>query len=725
MLRAIAAAALVASYLVAFAGVDPPAATAAATPDPVGATPDPVIAPDTAGSTPDPVTAPDQNTAPDPNGAVAALGAVGALAAPAAPVDVAAEPLDGAARVSFALPAGSDAATSFEVTPSVGGAPVSGAQSPIVVSGLTNGVEVTFTVTATNDSGTSPSSDPSAAVTPTAVPSTTPTITAPIAAASVEGVVSITATSTAGAVRFTAGGVDLGAPVPTSAGSAGADWTSWGFANGTQTITAFDCNTTDPVTCSATPSSLDVTLANADPVITAPTRNVLTSGTTPLRATAPGGGISLEIDGTRQALDTSAPYAKTASLEGLADGKHHAQARSCDIAGTRCDGPLSASVMFRVKSLHPTIASAAPNPFSPNGDGVKDSVKVGLTLPDPESANWRVVNGAEETIRGPISLGSLSTGSHPFTWNGKNSNGQRVPNGTYRIVVRTTKQGTAVRLRGTVEKTVVVDTTKPSLTNVTGSGGTFYPGGGGSPAKFTAGATLGERVMLTMTVRKPSGALVRQPYGKRGPGAATIQWNGRDTKGRWAASGTYNWWVRATDTAGNSRTLGKYTVTMVRYASRTATFTLGGGAYSSLGANNSSCSYISRADSDFATGLWLLNDCDAAQTGINLVQANYAVHVPAALRYDTITIAVAGYTINPPSEIYGVVIKPNGDTALAGLAVAPLANSWVGLGSHKAGGYVNQARRLRFGVGVSNSFGAPSDVDLNSVQVKVKYTVIV
>ena len=55
---------------------------------------------------------------------------------------------------------------------------------------------------------------------------------------------------------------------------------------------------------------------------------------------------------------------------------------------------------------------------------------------------------------------------------------------------------------------------------------------------------------------------------------------------------------------------------------------------------------------------------------------------------------------------------------------APTANQWVTFGTHAAAGYVNQAGRLRFAVGVTNTQGAPSDLDINSVQVKVKYTVI-
>lgn len=94
---------------------------------------------------------------------------------PGAPTNVVAVAGDTEAEVSFDAPASDGGATitQYDVTSDPGGVTASGASSPITVTGLTNGVEVTFTVTATNSVGEGPASDPSNAVTPAAAGYTT------------------------------------------------------------------------------------------------------------------------------------------------------------------------------------------------------------------------------------------------------------------------------------------------------------------------------------------------------------------------------------------------------------------------------------------------------------------------------------------------------------------------------------------------------------------------
>ncbi|MBV9923318.1 MAG: DUF1929 domain-containing protein [Pseudonocardia sp.] len=101
------------------------------------------------------------------------------LSAPATPTNVSATAGNASATVSWTAPDdGNSPITSYTVTPWVNGT----AQTPVTVSGgppvpttttvtgLTNGTQYTFTVTATNTIGTSQQSAPSNAVTPSAAP---------------------------------------------------------------------------------------------------------------------------------------------------------------------------------------------------------------------------------------------------------------------------------------------------------------------------------------------------------------------------------------------------------------------------------------------------------------------------------------------------------------------------------------------------------------------------
>ena len=76
------------------------------------------------------------------------------------------------ASVSFTAPLndGGSPITGYTVTSTPGSLTASGAASPIVVTGLTNGTSYTFTVHATNATGNSAESAASNAVTPTGVP---------------------------------------------------------------------------------------------------------------------------------------------------------------------------------------------------------------------------------------------------------------------------------------------------------------------------------------------------------------------------------------------------------------------------------------------------------------------------------------------------------------------------------------------------------------------------
>jgi hypothetical protein len=136
---------------------------------------------------------------------------------PGAPTIGTATAGDTQASVSFSAPASNGGAniTGYTVTSSPGGFTGTGAGSPITVTGLTNGVAYTFTVTATNSAGTGSASSASNSITPAAPqtitfanPGTQNFGTSPTLTASSTSGLTVTFTSgTTGVCTITSGGV--------------------------------------------------------------------------------------------------------------------------------------------------------------------------------------------------------------------------------------------------------------------------------------------------------------------------------------------------------------------------------------------------------------------------------------------------------------------------------------------------------------------------------------
>jgi uncharacterized protein (TIGR02145 family) len=195
------------------------------------------------------------------------------------------------ATVTFTAPSsnGGSNITGYTVTSSPGGFIATGSESPITVTGLTNGTAYIFTVTATNASGTGPASSASNSVTPS------PTSTVPGAPT----IGTATAGNAQATVTFTApgsngGSVITGYTVTSSSGGFTATGsvspiTVTGLTNGTAytfTVTATNANGTGPASSASNP----VTPSPTSTVPGAPTIGTATAGNAQatITFTAPG-----------------------------------------------------------------------------------------------------------------------------------------------------------------------------------------------------------------------------------------------------------------------------------------------------------------------------------------------------------------------------------------------------------------------------------------------------
>ncbi|PKM17766.1 MAG: hypothetical protein CVV11_16795 [Gammaproteobacteria bacterium HGW-Gammaproteobacteria-15] len=291
---------------------------------------------------------------------------------------------DTQASVAFVAPVniGGAAITGYTVTVNPADvAPVLGASSPIVVTGLTNGQAYTFTVTADNVAGTSPASAASNSVTPAAIQTitfnnpgaqnfaTTPTLTAtsdsgltPTFTSSTPAVCTITS---GGALTFiTAGSCTI------NADQAGND----SYLAATQVSRTFTVNPVVPgipTAVVATAGDATASVAFAAPVNTGGvniTGYTVTSN--PDGLTASGAGSPLVVNG----LTNGTPYTFTVTATNAA-GTSTASAASNSVTPTAANTAPEISGTPATSVDHGQAYSFVPTVTDPDGDTLTFSIQ--------------------------------------------------------------------------------------------------------------------------------------------------------------------------------------------------------------------------------------------------------------------------------------------------------------------------------------------------------------
>ncbi|MFN8629439.1 MAG: FlgD immunoglobulin-like domain containing protein [Chloroflexota bacterium] len=260
------------------------------------------------------------------------------------------------------------------------------------------------------------------------------------------------------------------------------------------------------------------------------------SSTWTLAMTDDEGNVLASSSGTGEyATITWAPAANS-----LPAGTYHWNLTATDAYG---NGPLEASGDVAIEFTAPEMtlavsADAGPRVFTPNGDGVGDTI--GFALTSNEDGTARAVvrdeNGATvDSISTPL-LNKAAT----LTWDGGD-----LPDGTYtlRFAVRDLAGNSSV----TQERTVVLD---GALGFVSSSKAVFYPQDGDALAPTTTfGFTLAAPATVDWTVVDAAGTVVRtiKTAEALDAGDFTFAWDGRNDAGAFVPRGTYRSTVVATD----------------------------------------------------------------------------------------------------------------------------------------------------------------------------------
>src|SRR4051794_11453900 len=204
-------------------------------------------------------------------------------------------------------------------------------------------------------------------------------------------------------------------------------------------------------------------------------------------------------------------------------------------------------VTQRLKRAKPAIRHVhIPTWISPNGDGRKDTARLGFRLPNAERVTVSIVDGGGDEIRRLLDDRSLPKGRHRFVWSGRDASAAVPPDGLYYLRVTLRDQGRAT----TAPRPIHLVTREPRPKVVSASPGRLAARG---PRHVTIRFTGPSKtaapifsVYRTSGVRRPR--LVARHAGRLGQNAGA--WDGRDRRGRLVPAGTYAIAVTVQNRAG-------------------------------------------------------------------------------------------------------------------------------------------------------------------------------
>ena len=205
--------------------------------------------------------------------------------------------------------------------------------------------------------------------------------------------------------------------------------------------------------------------------------------------------------------------------------------------------------------------------FSPNGDGVKDTLTIRYRVPATTHISITVspARNTGDPVR-TVDLGEQSAGTHEWTWNGRNQSGKRVRDQAY--VIRLVYPGAPGGQAGRLSKKVQVDTTfSAKLITKT------YGAEPGTPARvfprttvvtdtldLTAYSEEKKLTSLELVIRNGKGRVVRRADVSEPRSTTNGFFHGHGRTLEWAAvrggkplpSGRYTAVVVGQDKAGNT-----------------------------------------------------------------------------------------------------------------------------------------------------------------------------
>jgi flagellar hook assembly protein FlgD len=262
-----------------------------------------------------------------------------------------------------------------------------------------------------------------------------------------------------------------------------------------------------------------------------------------LRVRNAAGDVLFEKTGS--GITFEAPWNGLVAGVAAPDGAYAVSVTGVDAWG---NAPASATRSVRIDTAAPVLTSltpdaSAPQWFSPNGDGVRETVAVTATNDETGSLVARVIDANDTLVKKWV----VDNGSSPvvLTWNGRTTAGGYAPDGVYTL--RVTPLDVAGNAGPAVDRTVKL---VAALRAVASTRSIFFPQDLDALAKTTSLTfTLARPMTVTWTIRNGAGQVVNTRLSAAALPAGTQSWtfNGRASDGTMLPRGRYYSFVSAND----------------------------------------------------------------------------------------------------------------------------------------------------------------------------------
>lgn len=192
----------------------------------------------------------------------------------------------------------------------------------------------------------------------------------------------------------------------------------------------------------------------------------------------------------------------------------------------------------------PVIKMVASALFSP---AAQNKLTIPYELNQTTAVTAKILDSRNKLVKTVMANKTVSAKSNKFEWNGTNDKGQKVKDGTYKLVVSGT--GANKIKAADAAMSIQIDTVKPTAQLIILSS-PYKMDGQSKPA---VKIVFKEKVAASTFVVKEQGKKMKNLTGNKSyqPGSTTINWDGKTDQGTLASEGNYMYQTEVKDLAGN------------------------------------------------------------------------------------------------------------------------------------------------------------------------------